>query len=113
MQNAEMHEDRRHEPPDLAVEDVVEAVVVYLGLPGRRSWSKSSSARTTSRGLLSGDCCRKKTITQTDDQGDGQGPPAQAGIGPQVGDLAIVLAELLVELLLAAADRLGGSTALR
>ena len=39
---------------------------------------------------------------------DGQGTAAEAGVRPRVGDLAKVLAELLVELLLLAPDRLGG-----
>ena len=106
VHDAEVHEDRRHEPPDLAVEDVVQAVV----MPS--AFLVAVLCREAQRRLDPCAVCRRFLQEKDDDadgdQGHGQRSPAQARVGPEVGDFAIVLAKLLVELLLAAADRLGG-----
>ena len=106
--DAEVHEDRRHEPPDLAVLDVSRPLswrsALRSTVVGREEAADSTQPAMPSPATF----CRRKTTTQTAIRSDGQRAPAQAGIAPEVGGFAKVLAELLVELLLLAADRLGG-----
>ena len=84
---------RRHQPPDLAVQDVGQGRCHASVLPGRGTLVEKQSVDSISV-KLAGDSCRKKTTTQMPDQDHRQGAAAQARIGPQVGDFAIVFPEL-------------------
>ena len=106
MHDPEVQEDGRHEPPHLAVEDVVQAIVMpsaFLVAVLCRKVQRRLDPLTVSRRFLH----------EEDDDADGhedhgQRSPAHARVSPKIGHFAIVFPKFLVALLLATADRRGG-----
>ncbi len=96
-----MHEDRRHQPPYLAVRDVIESVVAYpsIGVKSFGCKKKAVLDLTSFARIL-----EQENNQANRDECDGQWAALNAWSGPQIGNFAKVLAKLLVEHLFLAPD---------